>query len=144
MSDAPRIRPAMSPEEWEKRVAERVTVLGHPYAITARDGQLELHGITGSRPIPLELRFAVAAFCLEGQPFGFWRGDVLDEVEASRYCKELAELVSDEATSHRLREQAHRHIERALRIAALLPPGITAEKIIASATDDADQEMADG
>lgn len=140
MSNDKRIRPAMSPEEWKARVAERVTAAGHPYAITAHHNQLELHGITGSRHIPDELRFAVAAFCLEGQSFGFWRGDVLDEIEASRYCKELADLVSDEATSHRLREQAHRHIERALRIAAFLPPDIAAEGMLTSATDRAGSE----
>lgn len=140
----PRIRPALSPEEWEARVAERVTAVGHPYAITARDGHLELHGITGSRPIPDELRAPVAAFCLEGQPFGFWREDVLDEIEASRHCSELASLASDESKAAALRAQGHRHIRRALRIAALLPPDIAAEEMIASATDSQAPEESDG
>lgn len=131
----PRIRPALSPEEWEDRVAERMTDLGHPYAITARGGQLELHGIAGSRPLLDELRAPVAAFSLEGQPFGFWCEDVLDEIEASRHRAELAELAANESTAAALRTQGHRHIRQVLKLAALLPSDAAAEETITSATD---------
>lgn len=63
--------PVITPEEWERGIVDRP-----PYAITLRDGVLQVHGIANTVYVPDGLRPGLAALALHGQPFGFTRRGV--------------------------------------------------------------------
>lgn len=68
---------------------------------------------------------AVAALLLYDEPFGFTRQDVEDEQEVAAYCASMAtqlEGSGQKATADTFRLLGERHLERAAKIAALLPP----------------------
>jgi hypothetical protein len=68
---------------------------------------------------------AIAALLLFEQPFGFIQQDVQDEEEVSAYCAVMAAQhrdAGDRATAAKFELLGGRHIERARKIAALLPP----------------------
>jgi hypothetical protein len=68
---------------------------------------------------------AVAALLLYDEPFGFTRQDVEDEEEVAAYCKTMAaqlETSGQKATADTFRLLGERHLIRANKIAALLPP----------------------
>ena len=68
---------------------------------------------------------ALAALLLFEEAFGFTRQDVDDEVQVAAYCAAMAEehaLAGQTSTATTFRQLGERHRERALRIAALLPP----------------------
>jgi hypothetical protein len=68
---------------------------------------------------------AVAALLLYGEPFGFTKQDVDDEIEVAGYCESMAnqlEIAGQRATADTFRLLGERHKQRAAKIAALLPP----------------------
>ena len=68
---------------------------------------------------------AIAALLLYGEPFGFTQQDVQDEHEVSEYCAVMAAKNREEgdlATAAKFEMLGGKHHERALKIAALLPP----------------------
>ncbi len=68
---------------------------------------------------------AIAALLLFEQPYGFTAQDVTDEEEVSEYCAVMAQQNRESgnlATAAKFEYLGGRHRERALKIAALLPP----------------------
>ena len=68
---------------------------------------------------------AIAALLLFGEPFGFTQQDVDDENQVAAYCEAMvAERLAggDGATAETFRSLGARHLERAKKIAALIPP----------------------
>jgi len=118
MSDTTQVRPALTAEEWAVR--EKVSANGRNY-VTEQD-----YTRGGSAPmvyvgdkyesgecIP-ELRHALAALALHGQPFGFTREDVNELLLYAQGWDRGSLEEQDEIKAH-LRSVA-------ARIAALLPP----------------------
>ncbi len=104
MSDTP-IEPAMSPEQWENFLNPGRSN-GSSTKLT-----LTLHG--------------TAAVALYNQPYGFTHQDVDDERDVAEYCNRMAdaqEQLGEMATAATFRTLAERHMVRADKIAALLPP----------------------
>jgi hypothetical protein len=103
------IAPALSAAEWTGVLAQR-------------DGHTHLREQFGSLPFSSN---AIAAMLLYEQPFGFTQQDVQDEEEVSEYCAVMARHhreTGDRATAAKFELLGGRHHERALKIAALLPP----------------------
>lgn len=71
--------PALTPAEWRSGIVDRP-----PYAITLRDGVLQVHGVGTTITIPPELRKPLAAFCLDGIPGGFDWEDVDEAAMAAQ------------------------------------------------------------
>ena len=68
---------------------------------------------------------AVAALLLYGEPFGFTKEDVDDEVQVAGYCESMASQLENNGhadTAATFRQLGERHMARAAKIAALLPP----------------------
>lgn len=68
---------------------------------------------------------ALAALLLFEESFGFSKQDVDDETQVAAYCAAMAdehELAGKASTAATFRQLGERHRERALKIAALLPP----------------------
>jgi hypothetical protein len=68
---------------------------------------------------------AVSALLLYGEPFGFTKEDVDDEVQVAGYCASMAtqlETAGHLETASTFRQLGERHKARAAKIAALLPP----------------------
>ena len=68
---------------------------------------------------------ALAALLLFEESFGFSKQDVEDETQVAAYCEAMAEeheLAGQRPTATTFRQLGERHRERALKIAALLPP----------------------
>jgi hypothetical protein len=107
MPDA--VPPALSAPEWSG-------VLGQ------QDGLAHLREQFGKLPFSTH---AIAALLLYEQPFGFTQQDVTDEDEVSEYCAVMAaqnRAAGDVTTAVKFELLGGRHLERAQRIAALLPP----------------------
>ena len=101
MSDP--LDPALSPDAWLKFRAAKAHLAPQP------PGQLH----------------AVAAMALFEQPFGFTQQDVDDEAQVALYCDQMATqhaAAGEAGPAATFRLLGGRHRERALRIAALLPP----------------------
>ena len=104
------MKPAMTAEEWAK-VREPLVV--------------EWAQDLPPKRLDQEFRHGLAARCLHEQEFGFTREDVVDERQAYHDAVVLARHYQDiDMEEQRLacRERARRHMERAERIEALLPP----------------------
>ena len=101
--------PALSAAEWTGVLAQQ-------------DGLAHLREQFDSLPFSSH---AIAALLLYEQPFGFSRQDVQDEEEVSEYCAVMARHhreTGDQATAAKFELLGGRHHERAVKIAALLPP----------------------
>jgi hypothetical protein len=101
--------PALSPAEWNG-------------VLLQQDGLAHLREQFGKLPFSAH---AIAALLLFEQPFGFTQQDVQDEEEVSAYCAAMATQhrdAGDRATAAKFELLGGRHMERALKIAALLPP----------------------
>ena len=107
MNDA--ISPALSAAEWA--------------GVLASQDQLEV-----IREAMLDTPFSshgIAALMLYGQPFGFDAQDVEDETEVAAYCDKMAaenDALGNGPAAATFRALGHRHRERAMKIAALIPP----------------------
>ena len=119
------VKPALTDREWRDGVYEssdlRVARRG-----AALDGSPRLDIEAKASPIgsgvlgdPRDLH-ATAAFCLDGQPFGFTRKDVERHREQAEHRRRLAVEDADWARAHH--EYADWHDSMANRIAAMLPP----------------------
>ncbi len=87
-----------------------------------QDGLTHLREQFGKLPFSTH---AIAALLLYEQPFGFTQQDVTDEEEVSEYCAVMAaqnHLAGDGGTAAKFELLGGKHMERAARIAALLPP----------------------
>ena len=112
MTDTPNpepIRSALSGAEWATILASRAQL------DELREGLLDTpfssHGI--------------AALMLYEQPFGFTQQDVMDETEVAVFCETMAAeqvRLGNTAVADTFRTLGKRHVERAAKIAALLPP----------------------
>jgi hypothetical protein len=127
------IRPALTAEEWRhwqtKRylhvagnerdeVTAQVGILGND-----KDHAFRVFSSSGVGGVPNT--HALAALCLHGQPFGFTWVDVDDEREHAADMDGLItqlEALVDEDEIQPLRQRRARALDRAARIAALLPP----------------------
>lgn len=101
--------PALSAAEWSG-------------VLSQRDGLAQMRQQFAGLPFSTH---AIAALLLYGEPFGFTQQDVQDEHEVSEYCAVMAAKTREEgdlATSAKFEQLGGKHHERALRIAALLPP----------------------
>jgi hypothetical protein len=75
MSEQTKKQPALTPEEW------RDTGAGHDWrAVTIEGGEVAVHGEMQTISVPSELRHALAALALHGQPFGFTH-EMVDALE---------------------------------------------------------------
>ena len=95
--------PALSPEAWKQFQASKQSL--------APQSHTELH--------------AVAAMALFEQPFGFIQVDVDDEEQVAAYCQQMAsqlEASGESTQAATFRTLGARHLLRAAKIAALLPP----------------------
>ena len=107
------VAPALSPAEWNG-------------VLEQRDGLAHLREQFDKLPFPPH---AIAALLLYEQPFGFTQQDVTDEIEVSEYCAVMAAKhreMRDVETAAKFELLGGRHRERAMKIAALLPPLISA------------------
>lgn len=103
------IPPALSAAEWNG-------------VLHQQDGLAHLREQFGKLPFSPH---AIAALLLYEQPFGFTRQDVQDEEEVSAYCEMMAaqnRVAGDIATAEKFELLGGRHRERAVKLAALLPP----------------------
>jgi hypothetical protein len=101
--------PALSPAEWNG-------------VLLQQDGLAHLREQFGKLPFSAH---AIAALLLFEQPFGFTQQDVQDEEEVSAYCEAMSAQhrdAGDRATAAKFELLGGRHRERAMKIAALLPP----------------------
>jgi hypothetical protein len=101
--------PALSAAEWNG-------------VLNQHDGLAHLREQFGKLPFPPH---AIAALLLYEQPFGFTQQDVTDELEVSEYCAVMAAKhreMGDSQTAAKFELLGGRHHERAMKIAALLPP----------------------
>jgi hypothetical protein len=101
--------PALSAAEWNG-------------VLHQTDGLAHLRAEFGKLPFSAH---AIAALLLYEQPYGFTQQDVQDETEVSDYCAVMAAQhrdAGDAATAAKFELLGGRHVERAARIAALLPP----------------------
>ena len=109
MSTDDDIKPALTAEEWHG-------VLSH----TDKLGEVK----AGFSQGPFTAH-ALSAILMYAEPFGFTRQDVTDETEVAAYCARMAAdhaALGDEATAETFRMLGERHVIRAAKIAALLPP----------------------
>jgi hypothetical protein len=103
------ISPALSAAEWAGVLASQEQLEAIREAML--DTPFSSHGI--------------AALMLYGQPFGFTAQDVEDETEVAAYCDKMASensALGNEAAAATFRALGGRHRERAMKIAALIPP----------------------
>ena len=103
------IKPALTEEEW--------AALDPNWFQKGRFG--------GDNYLTYDQRHAMAAKCLQYMPFGFTREDVEDEHLAYRDAVIVArhyQDAGDEQNQQLFIARAKRHISRAKRIEALLPP----------------------
>ena len=103
------IAPALSASEWAGVLAQQ-------------DGLAHLREQFATLPFSTH---AIAALLLYEEPFGFSRQDVQDEEEVSDYCAVMARHhreTGDQATAAKFELLGARHRERAVKLAALLPP----------------------
>ena len=103
------ITPALTRAEWAGVLANRdhLTAIREQFLDTPFSGH------------------ALAALLLFEEAFGFSRQDVDDETQVAAYCAAMAEehaLAGQTATATTFRLLGERHRERAVKIAALLPP----------------------
>ena len=101
--------PALSAAEWAGVLAQH-------------DGLAHLREQFATLPFSMH---ASAALLLYEQPFGFSHQDVQDEEEVSEYCAVMARHhreTGDQATAAKFALLGGRHRERAVKLAALLPP----------------------
>lgn len=121
MSDE--LKPALTAEEWRRQMRNPYHAFlvnfgrcgcGVPRIVNLYDPSVE----------PKQSH-KLAALALHGQPFGFTREDVKDEGQAYHDAVVAARHAGDrgdEEERQRLKEMARRHLHRADRIEALLPP----------------------
>lgn len=111
MSDTPKIRPAISPEEWAE-------MLSDPSWWEYRTPQ---QGGWSAKP-RIESRHGIAAAALYGQPFGFTREHVGAIAIAAQTLTDLSRDAATEAERAALDTVVGHLYAAADRIAALLPP----------------------
>jgi hypothetical protein len=128
MSDTPKIRPAMTAEEWSRARAHGLEAEEYPTVrFVLRDGCLDIETPADFEASPRD-RHALAALALYGQPFGFTRGDVtlLHNVahgldvngEPTHGILEVLMALTDQEED----ETRSALLDLAARIEALLPP----------------------
>src|SRR5688500_3383916 len=105
------ITPALTHAEWAGVLANRehLTAIREQFLDTPFSGH------------------ALAALLLFEESFGFTKQDVDDETQVAAYCAAMAEehtLAGQLATATTFRQLGERHRERAIKIAALLPPAV--------------------
>jgi hypothetical protein len=103
------VSPALSPEQWTSVLDQSAEV------------RSMFESALAGTPFSAH---AIAALLLLGEPFGFARQDVSDELEVAAFCDAMAAELerTGDARAALFRSLAPRHRSRARRIAALLPP----------------------
>ena len=109
------IAPALTSAEWSG-------------VLSQQDGLAQMRQQFAGLPFSTH---AIAALLLYDEPFGFTQHDVQDEHEVSEYCAVMAAKNREDGdlvTAAKFELLGGKHHERALKIAALLPPpGTTPE-----------------